>query len=348
MEHRLIIILFIAFGMIFGGVIGYRLIEGWSFLDSLYMTIITISTVGFQEVYPLSRLGRIFTISLIITGVFVVTLTISYIVSLLAEGRFGQFMKRREMKMDLKKIENHYIICGCGTVGGEILTEFIKAGERMVVIEESHEALNEILRVYPDTIYVEGDATREDILREAGIERARALLAAVDNDEENVYIILTSRYLNPHLRIVSRAIVPEAIEIMKRAGANYVICPQKIGAVRMAAAALRPQVTSFLDVIMKSETLDLTHDEVEVQPNSIMVQKKLKELDLPKKIGLIIVAIKPRESAIFSFNPSADTEINEFDTIIALGRVQQFAELRQLALARTDSSTFKIDRNYLK
>jgi len=103
MEHRLIIILFIAFGMIFGGVIGYRLIEGWSFLDSLYMTIITISTVGFQEVYPLSRLGRIFTISLIITGVFVVTLTISYIVSLLAEGRFGQFMKRREMKMDLKK-----------------------------------------------------------------------------------------------------------------------------------------------------------------------------------------------------------------------------------------------------
>ena len=331
MELRLIAILLLTIGMIFGGVIGYHIIEGWRFLDSLYMTIITITTVGFQEVYPLSSNGRIFTIALIITGVFIVTLTISYIVTLLAEGKLGQYLKRREIKLELKKVENHYIICGCGVIGEEVLAEFDKIHEKIVLIEEDQSVLDEILRIFPNILFIKGNATREEILREAGIDRAKALLAVAESDEENVYIILTARYINPHLRIVARAIASDAIEIMKRAGANYVLCPQKIGALRMASAALRPQVTSLLDVILKSETLDLTLDEVEVQSNSPMVNKKLKELDLPKKIGLIVVAIKPHGSTIFSFNPSIETEIEAHDVIIALGRVHQFTELHQMA-----------------
>ena len=136
MELRLIAILLLTIGMIFSGVIGYHIIEGWRFLDSLYMTIITITTVGFQEVYPLSSNGRIFTIALIITGVFIVTLTISYIVTLLAEGKLGQYLKRREIKLELK-VENHYIICGCGVIGEEVLAEFDKIHEKLYSLKKT-------------------------------------------------------------------------------------------------------------------------------------------------------------------------------------------------------------------
>lgn len=340
MDKRFFLVLFLAFLTIITGTLGYHLIEGWDFLSSLYMTVITLSTVGFAEVYPLSSAGRIFTIFLIGAGIFTVTYTVSLVVSLLSEGKLGEYLRRREIRMQLQALDNHLIVCGCGVVGSEVVGALYKADEKFVVVDKDEQALSQTVQEFPDIVYLEGDATREEVLKEAGVERARGLLAIIGNDADNVYVVLTARFLNSHLRIVARAIQPEAIEILKRAGADYVICPQKIGGSRMAAAALRPQVSSFLDLVMQSESLDLTLDEVEVQPNSALSGKSLRELDLPGKIGLIVVAIKPKDKAIFEFNPQAQTVIRDLDTVIVLGRVQQLAELRKLATTPTSKANF--------
>ncbi|HSV32478.1 MAG TPA: potassium channel protein [Atribacteraceae bacterium] len=330
MERRLIIILITALLTVAGGALGYSFIEGWTFLDALYMTVITLSTVGFSETHPLSATGRIFTIFLIGGGMFVVSLTLSYLLYVSSEGKLSEFMRRRKIRMELRNIENHFVICGAGIVGGVIIDEFYKSQEKFVVIEESHRALEDVIKHYPGILLVEGSATDEEILKEAGIERARGLIASVATDEQTVYIVITARYLNPRLRVVGRAIKPESVEIMKKSGADYVICPQTISAHRLAAAALRPQVVSFLDIILKSEALGLTLDEVEVFPDSPMIGKTLKELDLPGTVGLILVAVKPRDGSTFLFNPSTQTVINVHDTIIALGHFRQFCELRNL------------------
>lgn len=232
--------------------------------------------------------------------------------------------------MELEKIENHFIICGAGVTGTEVVGEFVKANEPFVIIEEKQTTLDFLFSHFPDALTIQGNAAREEVLREARIDQARGLMASVSTDEENVFIVITARFLNPGLRIVTRANLPESIEILKRAGADFVICPQEIGAHRLASAALRPRVNSFLDVILKSETLDLTLDEVEVSPEAEIVGKSLRELDLPSRVGLILVAIKPHDQDTFQFNPSASTVIHAHDTIIALGKFQEFCKLRDL------------------
>lgn len=330
MERQIFYIIILAISVLIAGTAGYVVIEGWPLLDAFYMTVITLTTVGFGEVYPLSSSGKIFTIFLVGSGVFVVTYSISFLVSLLAEGRAGEFLLRRRVKMELREIENHFIICGCGVVGSEVVEYFARTREKFVVIERDEEKIKEILKNYPDLLFIVGDATREDLLKEAGIERARGLLALLGSDADNVYTVITARFMNSHLRIVARAIQPESIEILKRAGADYVICPQKIGGLRLAAAALRPQVTSFLDLVLRSETFDLAIEEITIPENSPVAGKSLRELNLPGKIGLIVVAVKPGDRATFEFNPRADTIIRAGDIIIVLGRLQQLAELRKL------------------
>ncbi len=330
MEIRPLFILILSAGAVFGGTVGYVFIEGWKFIDGLYMTVITLSTVGFSEVHTLSHTGRVFTIFLIIAGLFVITYSITYILQIRSEGKFQEYMRRREKRMELEKIENHFIICGAGVTGTEVVGEFVKANEPFVIIEEKQTTLDFLFSHFPDALTIQGNAAREEVLREARIDQARGLMASVSTDEENVFIVITARFLNPGLRIVTRANLPESIEILKRAGADFVICPQEIGAHRLASAALRPRVNSFLDVILKSETLDLTLDEVEVSPEAEIVGKSLRELDLPSRVGLILVAIKPHDQDTFQFNPSASTVIHAHDTIIALGKFQEFCKLRDL------------------
>lgn len=290
--------------LLFGGTLGYMLLEGWRFFDALYMTVITLTTVGFQEVHPLSEAGKAFTIGLVGSGMLLVTYGVTSFVSILSEGKLGEYLKTREVKRMLQAMRDHFIICGCGVVGSEVVAYFERARAPYVVIERDREKIERTRLVHPNLPFIEGDATNEEILKEAGIERARGLLALVGSDPENVYITLTARHLNPHLRIVARAIVPESIDILRRAGADYVICPQKIGALRLAAAALRPQASFFLDLLLRSETLDLTIEEIEVQPHSPMCGKTLEEADLPRKLGLLVVAIRDREKGHFTFNPA--------------------------------------------
>ncbi len=329
MGKRFISIVFLGAGVIIGGTLGYMLLEKWTPLDALYMTVITITTVGFQEVYPLSPLGKTFTMVLVGSSLFVVTYTVSYFVDTLAEGKWKEYLRRREMRMEIQNLKNHYIICGCGVVGKEVIEYFTRARAPFVVIEKDAQKIQEALQGFPDFFYLVGDATREENLKEARIESAKGLLALVGNDPDNVYIVLTAKYLNPNVRIVARAIIPESIEIMKKAGADYVICPQKIGGLRLAAAALRPHVSSFLDLVLRSEALGLTIEEVEIAPHSSLIGKTLEELNLPGTMGLFVVAIKSKHQPTFELSPNARTVIQPEDVLILLGKIDRILEFQK-------------------
>ena len=277
--------------VIFGGTVGYQIIEGWSFIEALYMTIITISTVGFKEVGQLSNAGRIFTIFLILGGIIVITSGISLIFSSIIEGTFGEIIRRQRMEKKLAKIKNHFIICGFGAVGEDVVNEFIRENKPFVLIEKDKNVLNKLLKEFPGIIFVIGDATDDEILKNAQIEKAKGILAVLGKTADNLYICLSARSLNPKLRIIARVIESESIDKLKKAGADYVFSPEKIGGIRLAAAALKPAVTSFLDAIIRGEYLDLVLNEVEVQEHSSIV----------RKIGLKLQRATPIRNIVIRF-----------------------------------------------
>jgi voltage-gated potassium channel len=198
--------------VIFAGTVGYQVIEAWTFVEALYMTIITISTVGFQEVGPLSDTGRIFTIFLILGGIVVITSGISLIFSSIIEGTFGEIIRRQRMEKKLAKIRNHFIICGFGAVGEDVVHEFISTKEPFLLIEKDKIILDKFIKEFPDTIYIIGDATDDEILENAQIEKAKGILAVLGKTADNLYICLSARSLNPDLRIIARVIESESID----------------------------------------------------------------------------------------------------------------------------------------
>jgi voltage-gated potassium channel len=335
-KRATIIILLIAI-VVIGGTIGYTLIEHLPFNEALYMTIITISTVGFQEVKPLGVAGRIFTIVLILSGVVLIATGANLILTSIIKGTFGEVFRRQGMEKKLNKIKEHFIICGLGAVGEDIIQEFASAGEPFVLIDKEKDTLNKLVKENPDVLYVLGDATEDEVLKCAGIDRAKGIISVLSNEVDNLYICLSARALNPGLRIISRAIESESIDKLKKAGADYVFSPEKIGGIRLAAAALRPAVTSFLDTILRGEHLNLVLDEVAVQERSPLVGKTLKETAITKDIGIIILAIISSKNDKLSFNPSSETIINSGDTLISFGAPHQMEQLRKMS-----ASAFKI------
>ncbi len=329
-QKRLATIIALFLIVIIIGMIGYKIIEGWSLDEALYMTFITISTVGFSEVKPLSPAGRIFTIMLITGGIVVIATGANFIFSSIIEGTFGEVFRRQGMKKKLEKTKNHFIICGLGAVGDDIIGEFLRASEKFVLIDREKETLERFNQEHPDLLYVTGDATHEEILKQAGIERARGIIAALGNDADNLYICLTARSLNPKLRVISRAIETPSIDKLKKAGADYVFSPEMIGGIHLAAAALRPTVMSFLDTILRGQKFNLLLDEVIVRDNSAIAGKTLKQAEISKNIGIIIPAMKSKGLDTLNFNPSSDSTINPGDTLIGFGTVEQLKQLRQL------------------
>ncbi len=316
--------------VIFGGTAGYQIIEGWTFIEALYMTIITISTVGFKEVGQLSNGGRIFTIFLILGGIVVITSGISLIFSSIIEGTFGEIIRRQRMEKKLARIKSHFIICGYGAVGEDVVNEFIRENKPFVLIEKDKLILDKLLKEFPNTIFVIGDATDDEILKNAQIEKAKGILAVLGKTADNLYICLSARSLNPKLRIIARVIESESIDKLKKAGADYVFSPEKIGGIRLAAAALKPAVTSFLDAIIRGEYLDLVLNEVEVQEHSSIARKTLKESEISKNIGVIISAIKSANMDKLNFNPSSKTIINPGDILIVFGSLDQIKQLKKI------------------
>ena len=314
-------------GILLIGTAGYVAIEDWSVLDAVYMTVISLTTVGFQEVQPLSEKGKIFTLAIILGGVATATATVTIGTQILLAGQLQKVMGRRKLEKEIKKIEGHYIIAGYGRMGRIICTEFQRKPVPFVVIEENPDVFNRLPR---DILAIQGNASEEDVLLEAGIKRARGLVSVASSDADNVYITLTATGLRPDLYIVARAGESGSEQKLLRAGASKVVSPYTIGGTGIANAILRPAVVDFIELVTKREHLELQMEEVLVGVRSSLGEKTILEAGIRQNLGIIVVAVK-KKNGYMEFNPASDTMISEGDRLIVLGGGESLARLDSLA-----------------
>ena len=312
--------------LIMAGTIGYMVTEGWQLSDALYMSVITLSTVGYGEVRTLSFTGRIFTMILIICGVGFVFYLAGSIVQFMVEGRIREILGRRKLEKKIRVQKGHYIICGYGRVGSSICEAFASKPLDIVVIEKDQERISKLHE--RNILHVVGDATDEENMIKAGIERARGLVAALKTDSDNVYVTLSARQLNPELFIMARAGAERSEKKLLAAGANKVVCPYRMGAHRMAQTILRPTVTDFLELTMDT-TRDIQMEEMPVHPSSKLINVALQDSGIRQKLDLIIVAVKKAKGDML-FNPSSQTRLEAGDTVIAIGEKQSLEGLERL------------------
>jgi voltage-gated potassium channel len=307
-----------------GGTLGYMLIEGWSAWDSFYMTIITVTTVGYREVHDLSRAGQVFTVILLVSGVGAALYTFTLVATVVVEGGLRKRLQRRRHTRMLDTIKDHFIICGYGRIGSIVAHQFRRQNVPYVVIERDGERLQVALD--DGGLAVEADASREDVLKRVGIERARGLIAAVGTDAENVYAVLTARVLRPDLFIVGRAETEDATLKLKRAGADRVISPYQMGAVHMAQTALRPAVVDFVELATNADNLELAIEEIAIAPISGLANQSILTANLRQRFGVIVVGIQ-RQDRRMEFNPDPDVSIRAGDTLVVLGRPDSLKRL---------------------
>lgn len=317
-------------GVIIIGTAGYMAIEGWSFIDALYMTVITIATVGFGEVHKLTSAGRVFTIFLIMGGVAGAGYTLGRIVEFMIEGYFTDMWGGRTMKKRIDQLKDHYIVCGFGRVGEQVAREFKRQGAPFIVLD-NNPAVQKYLDE-EDVLYIQGDAADEKVLKDAGIEKAKGLVSVVDSDADNVYVTLTARALRPDLFIIARANMESAAYKLKRAGANRVISPYSLGGRRIASMVLKPIVSDFLDTVMHGEDMELQLSELKVGAGSPLGEKTVKEADIRRKSGAMVLSIY-RQSGVFDSDLHSETRISEGDKLIVIGTREQLDKLEVLNTA---------------
>jgi voltage-gated potassium channel len=313
--------------LLLAGPIGYELLEGFSFLEGLYLTAITITTVGYGDLAPVTVAGRLFTILLIFSGVGYVMYVFSQITESMVEGGIHHIVERKNMQKRIGKMQNHYIVCGFGRIGQEICSILQENRRPFVVIESDEQVIEAIDRL--GYAHLKGDASDDDILLAAGLLHARGLVTVVSSDEKNVYITLTARGLNQKLFILARSSgTPGVAKKLERAGASRVISPYSIGARRMAQLIVRPTVVDFVDLAMQAGDLGLRMEELAVSGQAACTGKTLIETGIRQKYGIIVVAIK-RADAPMLFNPGSDTRIMADDILIVLGEGSHIAALAE-------------------
>jgi len=312
------------------GTLGYMLIEGWSAWDSLYMTVISLTTVGYREVHPMSRAGEAFTMLVLVGGVGTVLYTFTLIGARVLEGTLHNPWERRRTLHMLDKLENHFIVCGYGRIGSIIVEEFTRQHVPHVIIERDPERLRTLTEA--GHLVVEGDASSEEVLGKAGVARARGLIAAVSTDAENVYTILSARLMQPTLYIIGRAESDESTRKIKRAGADRVISPYQIGGLHMAQLALRPAVVEFVQLATSSEFLELSMEQIEVRADGPLVGQSIVGANLRQAFGVIVVGIR-RASGKMEFNPSPDARMEAGDYLVLLGPNERLSQLAKHARA---------------
>ena len=325
-RKKLIISLILFIIVLVSGTAGYYFIEGWKVFDSLYMTVITLSTVGFHEVEPLSRTGKAFTIGLIFFSLTVVAFAVNYGLKAIFEGEIQDVFGRRKLKKTLESLKDHYIVCGYGRMGKVICNELKHKGIQSVIVEKEPQELD----VDEDAMIIYGDATRDDLLKSVGIERAKGLISVLDSDAQNLYVVLSARGLNKKLFIVARANEEGADYKLTRAGADKVVSPYHIGGIRIAHTILKPTVVDFLELTAKAGNMEIQIEEVVVEEASALAGKTIKDADIRAKNWVVIVALKKKNGKIL-FNPRAHTLIEEGDKVAVIGEPEHFTQFEKMA-----------------
>ena len=317
-----------AFCLVFAfGLVIFMGVEGWDFTDSFYQIIITLSTVGFQEVNPISKTGRILTAIFIMMGVGGFFLLAASFTRMLIEGRLQMLLWRRKMQKVINTLKDHFIVCGYGRIGRVVVQEVLRQGHQVVVVEKDPELVQELEK--EDILLVSGDATREKNLLSAGLKNARALITALNHEADNVYVALTGRQLMPKLQIIARAEDQKSTQKLEFAGADRVLAPHVIGGVRMAQMVLRPTVTDFLELAEEAENLELEMEELSVSEKSDLIGKDLIQSEIRPKFNLIVIAMKKATGQMI-FNPQPQTVIHEGDTLVLLGRKEDLGKLEPI------------------
>jgi len=326
LERRLLNIgLLFASVIVLGGV-GYAMIEGWSWVDAFYMAIITVTTVGYGEVHPLTPAGKLFTSVLILLGVATITYAFTVLTNYLIAGKVGDILEEFKLKHRIGSLEQHYIVCGFGRVGQQVCAQLQQDGQIFVVVEADEALVNNAKELgYP---IVQGDAGEDHVLKQAGILRAKGLVAAVSNDAANMFVILSARSLKQDLHIVARADTEQAIAKLVRAGADRVISPYSLGGRLIAQTLIRPDVVDFLDVVMYDDSLKLYLEDVTVTKGCDLDQLSVGEARIREKTGANVLGIKRGGQVIVS--PPSATQLEPGDVLVALGTRQELSSLADL------------------
>ncbi|SKA80313.1 voltage-gated potassium channel [Paucidesulfovibrio gracilis DSM 16080] len=306
------------------GIVGFMFLEGWDFVSSFYMVVITLSTVGYGEVHPLSQMGRMFAALLIMSGVGGFMYIVASFSQILLEGRLQVLWGKRRMQKAIGRLEDHFIVCGYGRIGSVVVQEIRNEGFVPVVLEQNTELIQKL--ELEGVLCVEGDATDDELLLSVGLRKAKALISALSSEAANVYVTLTARQLCPELTIIARASQKAHISRLKLAGADRVVMPHLIGGVRMAQNVLRPTVTNFLELAMQDE-IDLQMEELLVPLQSSLGGKNLIESEIRPRYSLIIIAIK-KSNGEMRFNPGPQEVIQGGDTLLMVGQRSNLQQMR--------------------
>ncbi len=319
------------------GTVGYTLIEGWGLLDSLYMTVITIFTVGFEEVHPLSRAGQIFTLLLIIGGVGTILFGIGRMVEFVIGGQLSGVFRRRAVRRQVDKLDAHFIVCGYGRVGEAVARDFSLHGAPFVVVDSEQDSATRAEA--NGFLAVCGDATADETLAIAGIDRAKGLVAALGSDAGNIFLTLSARVLNPKLLIVARAGSDDTVSKLMRAGADNVVTPYGLGGKRMATLMLKPLVSDYLEVVAGGGELEFRVEELQLTGDCCVIGRSIGDLDVRSRTGATILAVRRDAGGVFETNPAPESLLNTGDRIIAIGTPGQITKLEELIAAPATSDS---------
>jgi voltage-gated potassium channel len=319
-------LIFVIIGVFLLGTLGYELIEGWGFLDSAYMTTITLATVGYGETHPLSDAGRMFTIILIVGGLSVFSYGLLTITTMIAEGDLQRLLRRGSMDKEIAKLKGHYIVCGAGELGEHIIGELLQTKRSFIVIDKETENIKRFEN--KELLYIIGDAADDKALLEAGINKAKGIFCCLPLDKDNLFVVLTARELNKGIRIVAKCVEDLSEQKFKRAGADKTVSTNRIGGLRMASEMVRPTTASFLDIMLRDKK-GVRFEELSVKDNSKIAGKTIAESGIHEETGASVIAIKS-QGVDFLYNPRGSTVINKNDVLVVLGTVEQIRIMAEL------------------